>query len=259
MNKMNKKIEKLLLDKGADIVRFVDISELLPEETRGFNSAIVICKAYSREFLQAQLNGEDTEQDEFVDNERETEAIADWLADYLASKGYRAFSQSEEGIINEGHYIEESEFTSLPNKTLGFMAGIGFMGKNNLLINEEYGCAFSICCVLTFAPVETENYPLLSSMCGECDICKKVCPKGAILGNEWSDDIGREGVIDIFKCASSSRCIVHCPFTARYAESNLTINEKRKSDFIERYIFDVTKRLQESQAEEDKQEFPSEK
>jgi len=247
MNQLNREIEKMLLDRGADIVRFVDISELLPEETRGFRSAIVICKALSREFLLAFLNGEETEQDEFMENERETDAIADWLADYLASEGFRALSLSEEGLLEDGHYIEESQITPLPNKTLGFMAGIGFMGKNNLLINEEYGCAFSICSVLTFAPVETENYSLLPSMCGKCDICKQVCPKGAILGNEWSDSKGRESVIDIFKCASSSKCVVHCPFTLMYAENNPMTNEKRKSDFIERYIYDVTKRLQESQ------------
>jgi epoxyqueuosine reductase QueG len=219
MNELNKTIEKLLLDRGVDIVRFVDISKLLPEETRGFKSAIILCKAISKEFILAQLNGEETEQDEFIENELEVDAIADWLSGYLASEGYRAFSQSEEGVLKDGHFIEEDHITSFPNKMLGLMAGIGFIGKNNLLINEEYGCAFSICSVLTFAPVETKNYPILPSMCGECDICKEVCPKGAILGNEWSENTGRKGVIDIFKCASSSKCIVHCPFTLSYAES----------------------------------------
>jgi epoxyqueuosine reductase QueG len=192
---------------------------LLPEETRGFKSAIIICKSISKEFILAQLNGEETEQDEFVDNEREVDAIADWLAGHLASEGYRAFSQSEEGVLQDGHFIEEAQITSFPNKMLGLMAGIGFIGKNNLLINEDYGCAFSICSVLTFAPVETYNYQALTSLCGECDICKQVCPKGAILGKEWSLETGREGVIDIFKCSSTSKCIIHCPFTKNYAES----------------------------------------
>ena len=223
---MNEEIEKLFAEKGADIVRFVDISDLPENQTQGFNKAIVFCKSLSKEFIIAKLNEEKTERDEFVDKERETDVLADELADYIRRKGYKAFSQSEENLIQSGNYDEESHTTALPHKTIARLAGIGFMGKNDLLITEEFGCAFSMCTVLTDAPLATDSYPIISSDCGDCDICKEVCAKNAILGNEWSEAAGREGVVDVYKCYCALKCVVHCPHTLKYA-----IGSRQKMDY----------------------------
>ena len=218
---MNGEIEKLLTKKGVDIVRFVDISKLPENQTQSFKKAIVFCMALSKEFIIAKLNEEKTERDEFVDKERETDALADQLAEYIRQEGYGAFSQSEENLIESGNYDEKNHSTVLPHKTIARLAGIGFIGKNNLIINEDFGCAFSICSVLTDAPLTTESYPIISLECGDCDICKEVCEKKAILGNEWSVAAGREGVVDVFKCYCMLKCVVHCPHTLKYARGTV--------------------------------------
>jgi len=213
---MNRDIEKALFERGADIVRFIDISSLPMSQTQGYTRAILFCMALSKDFIIAMRAGEKREQ-EFVDKEHETDAIADWLAEYLRQQGYKSYSQSENSHSQNGNFDEKTLTSILPHRTIARLAGIGYIGKNNLLINEKYGCAFSMCTVLTNAPITTEEYPLVLSECGDCGVCKQVCPDNVILGNEWSEITGREGVVDVFKCTCALKCMVNCPHTLKYA------------------------------------------
>jgi len=215
--KMKEQIEDFLREKGADIVRFVDISKLPRNQTQGFTKAVVFCMALSKEFILAIHNGKETERDEFVDKEHETGALADQLAAHIRKHGYRAFSQSDESLIKSGYYDEIYHITKLPHKTIARLSGIGYVGKNNLLITEEFGCAFSMCTVLTDAPFSIEKYIESTLKCGDCDVCVKSCPENAIVGNEWSVAIGREGIIDVSRCFCAMKCMVDCPKTLNYA------------------------------------------
>lgn len=214
---MDNQIRDILSEKGADIVRFADISSLAHTQTQGFAKDIVFCLALSREFIIAMHGGKKTEHDEFADKEHEADAIADWLAEYIQGKGYRAYSQSEESNWQNGNFDANTRASRLPHKTIARLAGLGCIGKNNLLITEEYGCAFSICTVLTDAPLNTENYPLVSSKCADCNICRQVCPGNAIHGEEWSESSERDAIVDVFKCSCALRCMVNCPKTLKYA------------------------------------------
>ena len=214
---MNNEIEHFLYGQGVDIVRFVDISGLPPEQTHGFGKAVLFCMALSKEFISAVRDGTLAGDDEFTDKEKETDSIADRLAAYLEGKSCRARSQSENSIEENGDYDEDTMASRLPHKTIARLAGLGCIGKNNLLITEEYGCAISMCAVLTDAPVQTEEHPLLPAKCGGCDICRAVCPGHAILGAEWTESAGRDAIVDVRKCACPLKCVVNCPFTLEYA------------------------------------------
>ena len=213
---MDERIMEMLIKRGADIVRFVDISTLPADQTQGFPRAIVFCLALTRGFILAMRNGENTDGDEFVDKEHQADGMADCLAEYIRQQGYRAYSQSEESNSRSGNFDEKTHTSRLPHKTIARHAGLGYIGKNNLLITEEYGCAFSMCTVLTDAPLIVGRYPLVASRCGDCDQCRSVCPDQAIYGNEWSESTMREGVVDVYKCKCPLKCVVFCPQTMDY-------------------------------------------
>lgn len=183
---MDTEIKNVLYERGADIVRFVDISKLSIKQTQGFSKAILFCMVLSRKFITDMRNNLQIDHDEFVEKEHRTDKLADWLAAYIHQKGYRAYSQSEENNMKSGNYDEKTRSSILPHKTIARLAGLGFIGKNNLLVTKDYGCAFSMCTVLTDALISTESYPIVFSKCGECDICKRVCPAKAIYGKEWT-------------------------------------------------------------------------
>ena len=64
------------------------------------------------------------------------------------------------------------------HKALGRLAGLGWVGRNNLLVNPELGSRHRLVSVLTDMPLAADG-PAGGS-CGECRACVAVCPAGAI-------------------------------------------------------------------------------
>jgi epoxyqueuosine reductase len=65
-------------------------------------------------------------------------------------------------------------------------AGVGFMGKNNLLIHPEYGAGVRLTSILTDMPLRTDS-PIPED-CGECKACVVACPAEAISENGFDFD-----------------------------------------------------------------------
>jgi epoxyqueuosine reductase QueG len=75
----------------------------------------------------------------------------------------------------------ESQKAHVSHKKLGVLAGLGWIGRNNLLVNSELGSRFRLVTVLTDMPLEADH-PLNGS-CGDCRRCLASCPARAIGDN----------------------------------------------------------------------------
>ena len=73
---MNAAVEKYCMNKGAALLKSVDISRLSPERKRGFDQAVVFIMALSREFVMAVKRGLPPEHDEFMAKEHKADARA---------------------------------------------------------------------------------------------------------------------------------------------------------------------------------------
>lgn len=60
-------------------------------------------------------------------------------------------------------------------------AGLGFIGKNGLLITEEYGSYVYLGEIITNIPFEPDTP--IESKCGDCTKCIDLCPTTALLGD----------------------------------------------------------------------------
>jgi len=65
-------------------------------------------------------------------------------------------------------------------KSIACSAGIGFVGKNNMLIIPGYGSYFFLAEILTTDPMRQPNVEALGNQCGECTRCIEACPTGAL-------------------------------------------------------------------------------
>jgi epoxyqueuosine reductase QueG len=66
----------------------------------------------------------------------------------------------------------------LSHKHMARAAGLGWIGRNNLLVNEKFGSRIRLVTILTDLPLVT-NSPSIKD-CGSCLYCLSVCPAGAI-------------------------------------------------------------------------------
>ncbi|WP_434654410.1 tRNA epoxyqueuosine(34) reductase QueG [Thermoanaerobacterium thermosaccharolyticum] len=79
----------------------------------------------------------------------------------------------------------------LLERAIAYNAGIGFYGKNNMLINEKYGSYLFLGEMLLNIYFEPDKK--VESKCGSCTRCLKACPGKALIG---------EYKIDANKCLS---------------------------------------------------------
>lgn len=79
----------------------------------------------------------------------------------------------------------------LSHKEIGAMAGLGWRGRNNLLVNPEHGAQVRYVTVLTDMPLPGSGGELVDGDCGDCRACLSVCPAGAIHESPGDFDVDR--------------------------------------------------------------------
>ncbi|MDD5692758.1 MAG: 4Fe-4S binding protein [Candidatus Omnitrophica bacterium] len=95
------------------------------------------------------------------------------LCNFIQKEGYSALAIPASQIVDW-----EKQSGHLSHKKLGVLAGLGWIGRNNLLVNKLLGSQFRLATVLTNMPLKTDK--LLKEDCGSCSLCVKICPAGAI-------------------------------------------------------------------------------
>ena len=78
-------------------------------------------------------------------------------------------------------FVGFTDVSALPEKECALSAGLGFPGKNGLVIHPQYGTFFVIGEIVTDYLFEFDRP--LSQTCLQCGACMKSCPSGAISEN----------------------------------------------------------------------------
>jgi epoxyqueuosine reductase len=122
------------------------------------------------------------------------------ISKYAYSKDYHLIIKNKLKqllkIINEkvgktkGRYYCDS--APLLEKTLARKAGLGWIGKNSLLINKKYG-SFNFIGELVIDRELYYDEPFKEDLCGSCNKCIESCPTEAII---------KPKIIDAGKCIS---------------------------------------------------------
>lgn len=202
-NTLNQTWEQHIKNKGTDFVHFVDTAALPPGSANGYSCVILFGKALSKDYINARRANEKPKTNEIINTERKMDRLAIAIADQLTAEGYPS--------------IGKLKFGQLPHKTVVLNAGLGFIGKNNLLVTEQYGCAVLFGKVLTTAPFIATSKPPLAPQCGECTTCVDACKPNALTGETWNITKKREDMMVRKHCNLCLMCLLCCPYTVRYA------------------------------------------
>lgn len=65
-------------------------------------------------------------------------------------------------------------------RSFAYVSGIGFIGKNNMLIIPGHGSYLFLAEILTTASLELLQVECMENMCGSCTRCLDSCPSGAL-------------------------------------------------------------------------------
>jgi len=232
MNDLNTIIKTELTALGADIIGFGSLLELPAEVREHLPTGICVAVAYPKDVIRGISEYPTMEYFEWYNKLNEKlDMLVTKGASFLIDRGYKAVAQTR-NMVGSGESRRDSEDnnnTTLPHKTVATRAGIGWIGKCALLVTKEYGSAVRISSILTDAPLQTAQ-PVNTSLCGECMLCAKSCPGGAVSGKLWDVSIYRDEFFDPIKCRQTAKerakigfggeniticgkCIEVCPWT----------------------------------------------
>jgi len=99
--------------------------------------------------------------------------VAFKVCNYLQKKNYLAIPIPASQIIDWRNLKAH-----LSHKQIGYLAGLGWIGRNNLLVNKNLGSQFRLVSILTDLPLKTDK-PTKED-CQDCRLCIEVCPCEAI-------------------------------------------------------------------------------
>lgn len=114
-------------------------------------------------------------------------SLSNHVARYALGDDYhevldRILRRIEESIGDRGKTWRYVDTGPLSDRAAGAQAGLGWIGKNGMLINEDIGSYFFIGTLLTSLENDI-NGALVADRCGACTRCLDACPTSAILPN----------------------------------------------------------------------------
>jgi epoxyqueuosine reductase len=229
--KQQLKIKDTLLKAGASKIGFANLSAL-PNVSTKFPSAISILVKLDPIIIEGIKNTPTTEYCTEYDR-------INVLLDSLVNIADNLLKEFGFLTLTPKATVKASELdifkALIPHKTAARLSGLGWIGKNALLITEEYGSAVRLASVFTNADFKYDS-PLDKVKCGNCMNCKKVCPGNAVKGINWTLDAKQKGYYDRTRCrevvenfmnkgvvskAICGICIANCPFTEKYIRNSL--------------------------------------
>lgn len=172
--------KKFCLDEGMDLFGVADISKIRDE----FKIAPKVCEKFDKAIcLGVMLSGAVLSEIDIVPTKLYfhhykivnsfLDHIALRLCNIIQKQGFSALAIPATQIIDW-----EKNIAHLSHRKLGVMAGLGWIGRNNLLVNKKLGSQFRLTSILTDIPLKIDQPS--KEECGKCNTCKKVCPAGAI-------------------------------------------------------------------------------
>lgn len=132
------------------------------------------------------------------------------LSSRIQDRGFQALPIPASQIIDW-----DKQRSHVSHKIIGRLAGLGWIGRNNLLVNPQLGSRYRLVTILTDMPLEPDE--VLDRDCGTCMACLKTCPAQAIKENKedfdhWAcfdklKEFRRQGVVGQHICGV---CVKAC-------------------------------------------------
>ena len=214
---VEKEIREVFSEHADILYGFTDISYCSFKES--YRSALVLAVPYGE-----QLSADDYTEERF---ERGIQTAKGRLESVAAEIGQILQKHQVKYWIPPAAQENETELRALFSfKTAAARAGIGWFGKNDVIITERYGPRVRLSAVL-IDEVFAYGRPVTAGRCpDDCTKCIDICPCKALKNRQWTIGTDRSEIIDYQKCNrmrsafipklgrknACGLCLAVCPF-----------------------------------------------
>ena len=219
-------IKEILFDHGADLIGIGNMGEV---ENCCFETGISVAVALPKDVI-IDLQKAPTKKyyDLYDLLNKKLNKIVLAGENFLKKRGFEAYALTTDRVKTN-----QNKFSELPHKTVATRSGLGWIGKNCLLVTPQYGSAIRISSLMTNAPLLCDE-PIDHSYCGACSQCVKKCPGQALKGSLWKVGMPREEILDTEKCYKTQveimskntgietdlcgKCFAVCSYTKKFLQ-----------------------------------------
>lgn len=185
------------------IYGFADLQGLLDVKYIDYKYGISIGKRLDDKVVDELKNGPTIEYlRHYKQVNSELQKIAVRIHDKLLESGYVSLpviptiSKGSEGYDK---FMENLSY-DISHKMVATRAGLGWIGKSDLLISEKFGPRLRLVSILLKDDPGCCNTPVENGKCGKCRICVEKCPAKAATGESWNIHLHRDRFFDAGKC-----------------------------------------------------------
>lgn len=196
-------IENLLVPRHEYIFGFADMRGLLPEKYSDFSYGISIGKKLDDKIVDGLINGPTLEYFQHYNNvNKQLAELAERIHDALSSTNVKSLPIIPTISLGSEQYKKYLKSLSydISHKMAATRAGLGWIGKTDLLISKEFGPRVRLVTILLDQDPGCTARPIEKSRCGDCNICVIRCPAKAANGLIWDIATPRDKFFNAFKC-----------------------------------------------------------
>ena len=189
-NVLQKKIELIFKDTEM-IIGFAKIKE--GQFLEQYQSALIIATPYTQQLSLSNYR-ESVFHEGIIGARQIVEGKVEEIESLLKTEGIKYYIP-QMAQKDDGKFRAEFSF-----KDAAAEAGIGWFGKNDVIVTEKYGPRVRLSAILIDHEFDYPE-PFEKSRCPDnCDKCIKVCPGHALLNVNWKKGMTRDDIIDITRC-----------------------------------------------------------
>lgn len=195
-----------LLDPAKYQFGFADMRGLLPSQYGAYSCGIAIIRRLNDDIVDGIADGPTRAYlRHYEEINTELNQIVEQTAEQLNACGIESIgipATLSDAQLNQEHRRTLSSDVS--HKQVATRAGLGWIGKCDLLITNRFGPRVRLASVLTVGPFEAGK-PIDESRCGDCSLCVDQCPAKAASGALWNINLHRDEFFDATKCRAYCR------------------------------------------------------
>ena len=196
-------IEKHLTPKDEFIYGFADLRGLLHPKFSNYPFGISIGKKLDDSILDKLLDGPTLEYYKHYNNiNKELADLTNNIQKDLHNIKINSILIKPTISLGSSDYRKYLKSLSydISHKMVATRAGLGWIGKTDLLISKKFGPRLRLVTILLDRDPGVTAIPIDKSNCGKCNICVVKCPAQAANGMLWSIKIHRDHFFNAFKC-----------------------------------------------------------